>query len=243
MQSILQSARPYIAALCGVLALAPVATTVAYASHSPAHGSTAAALAKRPVPAVLKSAESNAEDIVGFALESKRAKMVGQTRQLKKAMNPSTLAMLAASGVSRSTMADLKVRVDHVVAIGQTGSFIDVALAGNSVSELMPAVYARFTDPIPSQVLALDYLEREAQLRSIANDPARLHSVIADMSRTWQVLQPGVLNTTGGDKAAATYTDHVASMRQLAATSGKSLEREAIRGLELVDGLERLFTH
>ena len=238
-----RSARLYTAALCSVLALAPVATTVAYPSQSLARGSTAAAVAKRPVPAVLKSAESNAEDIVGFALLSKRAEMVGQTRQLEKAMNPSTLAMLAASGVPRATLAELKVRVDHVAAIGKAGSFTDVALAGNSVSELMPTVYARFTDPIPPQVLALDYLEREAQLRSIANDPARLHSVITKLSRTWQVLQPAVLKTTGGDKAAATYTAHVASMRQLAASAGKPLEKEAIRGLELVDGLEKLFTH
>lgn len=237
------SGRSCLAVACVVLAATPLAAPAAHGAARRSYGTAVVRIAAKPVPAVLTSAESNAEDIVGFALSGKRAKMMGQTVALQKAMNPATRAMLAAAGVPQATLATLRMRIDHVVSVAPSGSFVTVALAGNAVSQLMPAIYSRFSDPIPPQVLALDYLEREAQLRSLVHDQSGLASVVSQLARTWRALQPKVTPTTGGPTAAATYSAHVTTMQQLAKVAGKPLEKEATRGLELVDGLEKLFTH
>ena len=116
-----------------------------------------------------------------------------------------------------------------------------VSLAANQISALMPEFYARFKDPIPSEVLQLDYLEREAQMRSAAGDQDSVPPAVNKLSSIWTTLRPNVI-AAGGRRIAARFTRHVAAMRRLARGSDRqALEAEAGRGLELVDELEHQF--
>ena len=118
---------------------------------------------------------------------------------------------------------------------------MEVALAANAVSGLMPTLYAHFDVAVPTAVLELDYLEREAQLRSLAHEDVAAGSAVEQLRRTWQRLRPQVVDSGGQDEAAR-FAEHLAAMERLRRERDASgLQEEAKNGLELVDELERVF--
>lgn len=118
---------------------------------------------------------------------------------------------------------------------------ISIALAANDVSGLMPSLYAHFSDRVPPTILKLDYLDREAELRSRAHDSSRAAAAVAQLAPAWAGVRARVV-AAGGKSEAASFDRHVTAMKKLASRTGRSFEAEAARGLELVDQLEQVFT-
>jgi hypothetical protein len=148
---------------------------------------------------------------------------------------------LRAAGVPGSRIALLIERARLVDGIARRGEALRVSLAANQVSALMPEFYARYADPVPPEVLKLDYLDREAELRSRAGDRPAVRRAVDELSSTWSGLRPRVVRL-GAAGVAAGYTRHVAAMRRLVRrSSGAALRRQARTGLELVDRLEGAF--
>lgn len=233
-----------VAASLALLVLAGGGTGALAAGLGPApaqHPSGTTVPAKTRVPAALQATESAAEDIVDFALQRQRGKLVRTSRALEaSAKGPATKALRAA-GVPSAEIASLRVRAERVAELAPDASPLRVALAANRVSELMPRLYARFDAPVPPAVLALDYLDREAQLRSLAGEQDRVRAAAADLASTWQQLRTRVV-AVGGRSEAGRYDAHVAAMKRLARSERPAaLQREAVHGLELVDELERAF--
>jgi hypothetical protein len=193
------------------------------------------------VPGTLAAAESSAEDIVGFALSRDRSHVVATATSLKAAASGSTGAALTESGVSPATVALFRRRANRLAQLASTGSFIDIALAANAVSQLMPGLYGRFRNPVPTAILALDYLDREAEFRSLAHQPELVAPTVRQLSRTWVLVRPKVV-AAGGEREAAAYQAHVAAMQELSPAAAGKVEAEAARGLELVDRLEQVFS-
>jgi hypothetical protein len=102
----------------------------------------------------------------------------------------------------------------------------------------MPEFYGRFADEVPPEVLKLDYLDREAELRSLAGDEAGVGGATAGLSATWAGLRPRVSKLDR--RLSARFTQHVAAMTRLSPSS-PALRREAATGLGLVDRLEGAF--
>ena len=198
------------------------------------------ALARPPLPAILRAMESGAEDIVDFALAGDRASVVAEAARLRAAANSKAVESLARSGGIATKIAQLKGRLSRVAQLARAHSFIAVALAANAVSQLMPDLYSRFQDPVPSPILRLDYLDREAQLRSLAGQPEKIALAVRQLRPTWASVRPKVI-AAGGAMEAGAYQRHVAAMNRLEATAAKRVQAEAVRGLELVDDLERVF--
>jgi hypothetical protein len=147
---------------------------------------------------------------------------------------------LARAGVPPATIALLGRRADRVAQVARGAPLLDVALAANAVSEMMPGLYARFQDRVPATLLTLDYLDREAQFRSMARQPDKVAAAVAILARTWAPLRPKVVHAGGASEAAA-YQAHVAAMRRFVSSKPSTLQAEAVRGLELVDRLENVF--
>ena len=192
------------------------------------------------VPASLGTLESGAEDAVDQAHARDRAAVVRTARKVLQAARGRAGADLREAGVAPVEITALQDRARLLDGIAARASFARVALAANSISGLMPALYARFEDPVPPDVLKLDYLDREAQLRSQAGDRASVPPIVKGLAATWAKLRPDVIDA-GGEAVAARYADHVRAMRRLARAAGRPLEREASNGLELVDELESQF--
>ncbi len=192
------------------------------------------------VPAGLQAVESGAEDVVDAALAGDRAGVVARAAALRAAALGPAAAALRRAHVPPATAARLERRAARLARLSRRAPLVEVLLAANQVSALMADLYARFHDRVPPQLLTLDYLDREAQFRSLARQPARVAAAIASLRRAWAALRPRVVTAGGGPEAAA-FDRHVAAMRKLDPRAAAGVQAEARRGLELVDALERVF--
>jgi hypothetical protein len=201
--------------------------------------SVAASAARQPVPASLTAAESNAEDIVDAALAHDRSGLVSIAAELKASAHGQA-AMLRNEGVPAALVSELGQRADRLATVARDAPYVRIMLAANAVSQLMPALFARFAGPVPPAIQALDYLDREAQFRSLAGEPGRVAAAVKELDWTWAHVRANVV-AAGGRSEAAAYARHVAAMKRLDPGAGAPVQSEARRGLELVDGLERVF--
>jgi hypothetical protein len=199
------------------------------------------ALARRPLPEALTEVESSAEDIVDFALAENRRDVVLTAVRLRASTNGAVAGALTRSGVPSAKIDQLEQRANRLARLARRGSFVDVALAANGISELMPDLYARFQNRVPALILALDYFDREAQLRSLARQPAKVALAVVGLDRAWPRVRPKVV-AAGGIEEAAAYDSHLRAMKRLEPDARRGIQAEAVRGLELVDELEHVFT-
>lgn len=203
-------------------------------------GASDAMPAKAPPPAALATVESSAEDIVDYALAGDRTHVVAGAARLRAEADGEAARALGRGGVRPAEVALLKKRAAHVDAVARSGPFVAVALSANAVSQLMPGLYGHFRTRVPPTILKLDWLDREAQLRSLARQPAAVASAVADLRRTWPPVRRKVV-AAGGAHEARAYDAHVAALRRLD-PADRRVQAEASRGLELVDDLENVFS-
>jgi hypothetical protein len=202
---------------------------------------TAPAAAKKEVPTPVEATESGAEDIIDFASAKNRSKVEAAARELVDVSKGEAADALRSAGVPQERIALLQKRAQSVGGIAGNASFLQVSLAANQVSELMPEFYERYGAPIPPEVLKLDYLDREAELRSRAGEPGAVRSAVRGLATTWSLLRRQVVRA-GGRKEAAEFGRHVANMGKLVeGSNSEALQREARKGLALVDVLEGVF--
>jgi hypothetical protein len=225
-----------------VIAVALVTIAGCGDSNGGKTASTAATHAtKQRVPSILTTVESGAEDTIDFANAGKRAKVVATARKLRRAAEGAAAATLREAGVPEDRIAALRDRARAVDELSARAGFLRISLGANQVSALMPELYARYSDPVPPGVLELDYVDREAQLRSRAGDDEAVAKAVDELSVTWAKLRPQVV-AAGGDTATSDFSRHVRTMQRLAARSNRAaLQKEARAGLELVDVLEDVF--
>jgi hypothetical protein len=193
------------------------------------------------VPSSLQAVESSAEDLVDFALAGDRRETVATAAELATRARGPAAASLARAGVAPAKIARLKRTASRVSQLAARGPLVRVALAANAVSGLMPELYAHFHDRVPPSVLTLDYLDREAQLRSLVLERARVDVAVKRLASTWAPLRPKVV-AAGGSAPAAAYDKHVSAMKRLVRGSLTAVGKEAVHGLVLVDALEQAFT-
>ena len=192
------------------------------------------------VPASLGKVESGAEDTIDLAHNGDRAEVVSTTRALRRTAENAAATDLRKAGVDPQEISLLRQRARLLEALAPRGDLDRVSLAANQISALMPVFYARYQDPVPPDVLKLDYLDREAQLRSLVGDRASVRMAVAELSATWTSLRAQVLEA-GGGRVARRFSRHVRSMRRLQDGADRELQKEAVTGLELVDELEQVF--
>lgn len=193
------------------------------------------------VPSSLQAVESSAEDLVDFALAGDHRETVATAAELATRARGPAAASLTRAGVAPAKIARLKRTASRVSQLAARGPLVRVALAANAVSGLMPELYAHFHDRVPPSVLTLDYLDREAQLRSLVLERARVDVAVKRLASTWAPLRPKVV-AAGGSAPAAAYDKHVSAMKRLVRGSLTAVRKEAVHGLVLVDALEQAFS-
>jgi hypothetical protein len=194
-----------------------------------------------PVPSSLQSVESSAEDLVDLALAGDRRGTIATAGELAAFAKGPAAASLTRAGVGSAKIVQLGRTANRVVALAPRAPLVRVALAANAVSGLMPGLYAHFHDRVPPSVLALDYFDREAQLRSLVRERRRVNVAVKQLASTWAALRPRVI-AAGGAAPARAYDKHVAAMERLVRGPLKNVREEAEHGLAVVDTLEQVFT-
>ena len=195
---------------------------------------------KGPVPASLRSAESAAEDLIDEALAGERDQVVTSADELAAAAGPLANALRRA-GAAPAEISDFQRRALVTRRLAPKAPLIDVALASNHAFELLPDFFSRFKIDVPADVTKLDYLYFEAKLQSKARNAAKLGGAVRQLRGVWTPLRPKVIKA-GGVKAAADYDAHLVAMTGLSDNAhAERTQREAQRGLDLVDVIESVF--
>jgi hypothetical protein len=197
---------------------------------------------KSTIPDSLRAVESGAEDTIDFALGDDRANATEAAKTLDEAAQGEAANDLMKAGIPATTIDQLRARADKVAAIAAEGEPVAVALAANRVLELVPGFFAAYSDPVPADVLRLDYLDFEVKLEALAGDRKKAAAAAGSLKMTWNGLRSQVV-AAGGESEAKTFTDHVDSVESLLANgSDQEIADEAQHGLDLVDELESIYT-
>lgn len=205
-------------------------------------GATSAMPAQSTIPNSLRTVEGGAEDTVDFALAGDRAKATAAANSLNKAAQGQAATDLAAAGVPAQQIRELQERAAGVAGLAPGGNPVDVALAANRTFELVPGFLARFSDPVPAEVIQLDYLDFEVKVQSIAGNREAAAKAAAALKRLWSKMSPRVV-ASGGESAARGYSAHVKALDPLLAKgTDEQIAAEAQNGLDLVDQIEAVYT-
>jgi hypothetical protein len=225
---------------CGGDAQRTATTTAATTGTASVPAATVGAARRRPIPRVLRTAESAAEDTIDLALAGKRRRVVEKADALKAVAHGPAGPALRAAGVSGSEIAAFRARADEVARLAPGGELLQVALASNRAFGLIAGFFAHFESPVPAAVTALDHLDFEAKLEAKAGNAAALRSAVDGLDRTWSKLRADVVKA-GGARVASKFDAHVERMRRLAGVGGSGAVKEAQHGLDLVDELEAVY--
>ena len=227
--------------LAAVLAITIALAGVALGCGSSAPEKVAPKRHSGPVPRSLDQTESAAEDLIDLAFARKRARVVAKARELRGVAQGAASADLRRAGVSEGRLGLFRDQAKAVATLAPHAPFLRISLGANQISAFMPEFFARFSNPVPPQVLELDYLDREAELRGLAGDEPGARGAVRRLSATWSALRRRTIDA-GGRRVATRYSRHVAAMGRLASRSkGLAFHRKAVSGLELVDELEGVF--
>lgn len=177
--------------------------------------------------------------MIGFLEKRKPAKSKAEARILRDLAHGRAADAIRRAGAPERQIRAFQQRADRTARLSLTnGSALQVSLAANSVSQLMPGFYARYQDPVPASVLKLDYLDREVQLRSQAGQQAKLRAAVRQLDATWQQLRPRLVKA-GGAKVAKAYDQHVHALTR--GGPAPTIQQQAVHGLDLVDQMEGVF--
>jgi hypothetical protein len=187
----------------------------------------------------VKRAETAAEDVIGNLEKGLSARSRAEAHLVQALAHGSAAADLRNSGIPALKVRVLQQRADRVAQLSASGApTLDVSLAANDLSRLMPSLYAHYSDPVPATVLKLNYLEREVQLQSRSAQPVRERAAINSLRSTWAKLRP-LLVRAGGAKVAAAYDAHMIALD--APAQPGAFQQEAVKGLDLIDQMEGVF--
>jgi hypothetical protein len=177
--------------------------------------------------------------VIGFLEKGQPARSHQAARLLRALAHGRAAAQLRRAGVPAWQIKAFQRRADRVTRLSAAGApALAVSLAANRVSELMPAFYARYHDPVPAPVLKLDYLDRAVQLYSQAGQSSRAHQAVRDLGSTWTTLRPRVIRA-GGATVARAYDRHLTTLER--GGTAASIQTEALHGLDVVDQIETVF--
>ena len=203
---------------------------------------TPEATAESTIPQSLRAVESGAEDTIDLVLSGDRARAIEAAKSLDRAAQGDAATDLASAGVATARIDQLRARAANVAAIAADGEPVAVALAANRVLGLVPGFFAAYNDPVPPDVLRLDYLDFELKLEALAGDRKKAAAAASSLEKTWNDLR-GQIVAAGGEGEAKSFTAHVDSVESLVRNgSDQALADEAQHGLDLVDKLEGVYT-
>lgn len=124
---------------------------------------------------------------------------------------------------------------------GADATAVTMARAANAIIEPMGRLYAVYNPKPPSELLDLDYLDREVVVDAVATDFAAATGHTDKIEVSWKLITAKVAAASGGQAKADAYVAHIADLRTATATKdAKLLQTKANAGLELVDAMEAL---
>lgn len=108
----------------------------------------------------------------------------------------------------------------------------------NQITLIVANMTAQYKLVVPVEVTKLDYLGRELEIWSAANDTGKLEQTSQTIRQTWNAIRPSV-EAHGGTAEAKKFEELVSETER--AKSATDYQRVAKRLLDEVDNLEKVF--
>lgn len=195
------------------------------------------------IPAALTHIEEAAEDAYDKALVSDYGAVADDAQALASDW-ASFRGQAEADGAAPSDLAAMDAAIaclSQAVADEAHRTPLSLAHAANAVSGPMDELFALYNDPVPPEILALDYGGREVSLDARAHDMAAARADLDELESVWSRVRRRVKVAGGGVEAARYEASLARQRRRIAAGDAKGLRKESNAGLEIVDELERVF--
>lgn len=193
------------------------------------------------VPDALLAVEGGAEDAFDHALADDLPAVSAEAVTISATWR-TFRAEASSDGASAADLAAMDAAVAGLGTIVMTSTDrVTVARAANRISAPMDELFALYAPPLPTPVLALDYLGRELVLDGLGADFTGAAAHLDEVAATWGTVRPAVV-AAGGVIEARDYDAAITAARaHVVAADGAALVIEANHGLDLVDAIEAVF--
>ncbi|MCB9532534.1 MAG: hypothetical protein H6700_12275 [Myxococcales bacterium] len=197
---------------------------------------------ENPVPQALLDIEGTAEDAYDMALAGDVSAVAADAATISAGWS-GFRGVAEAAGASASDLTAMDGAVAALVAAAVDGAeSVALARVANGVSAPMDELFGLYEDPVPPSVLALDYLGREVVLDARSSAWGGAGSHVDAAATTFDGVRAALL-AAGGTVETTDFDASVAAMRaDITAQDAAKLEADANVALELVDGMEGVFT-
>jgi len=118
---------------------------------------------------------------------------------------------------------------------------VTVARAANAISAWMDKFFGLYSNPVPVEVIRLDYLGREVVLDAMSADFVAAARQDSEIEATWTQVRPKVVAAGGTQQAKDTDAALVELATAIQAKDGPATIAKANAVLDLVDSLEGVF--
>jgi hypothetical protein len=192
------------------------------------------------VPNSLQTIEAAAEDIIDLAPGGNWDKIATDVTDITNAWE-TYRAQAGRDGASQELQNAMSSALADLQAASGAKDAAATMQASNNVSAAVVEMFALFNPKVPSAIGRLDVLERQVILDVAAVDYAAAETDLTKTKLVWEQVKPSVLDHNGKEVAAQFEASLTAQQSALDAQDEAALTSEARDGLEIVDGLERLY--
>ena len=120
---------------------------------------------------------------------------------------------------------------------------VPAARAANAISASMDELYSLYQPVVPPAIMKLDCLGRELSLDGMENSFSLAASHLETTDRTWATLEDALVKA-GGDAERASFNQVLSAMQKARDDQdGPALTQAAKTSLEIVDDIEKVFSH
>ncbi len=193
-----------------------------------------AVAAGAPVPAALVKLEHVAEALDDAVVGHDWVKVAALEREGERALGEQPrMAPASAHAAATRALADAQTATQHRQALA-------TRRAANRLAAAVVGFYEPFRPTVPTSVMQLDVMLRQIDLAAVSGDLAEARTAFSQTMAIWTPMSTGP--PIAGSRAAQTFVRQLADVQRAVASGRlKATERSAVKALEGVDGLEKVY--
>ena len=192
------------------------------------------------VPEALTTIESQAEDIIDVVPGGQWENVRTDIAAISDAWQ-AYQAQAASDHTPQPFLEAFTTELGRLQKASSASDITGVLQAANDLSAAVNDLNSVYRPATPPDLGRLDVQERQVIQDVAANGLSAAANSLAKTTAIWARLKPVILAHNGADTAALFENSLTAQQADLEKGSASSLENEAIKSLDLVDALERLF--
>lgn len=154
------------------------------------------------VPESVRRVKAAAENVLSRLEEGGTWDAHAEAHRLHELVRDIAAADLRAAGVPRAQLAAFETRASSVADLAARGVGEATAQVANQLLRVIAELYASLGDPVCGELLMLEHLEREIELRSRAGHAKAVDRAVEELRAAWRPMRERIIAVGAGDLAA-----------------------------------------